>query len=319
MATLVFDIGGTKTRAGLFDCSQSSLIRSVCGATPNHLDFPGSSFEELCERLVSLMHRLAGEIVEGPAVTEINIAFAGPIDPSGNVLAAPTIWGTRLTRPYRLSEDIVRRWPNARVKVINDVTAAGYRYRRSMDEEFCIVTVSSGIGNKVFASGRPLVGRNGAGGELGHLRVDDSASAPVCECGGRGHLGAVSSGRAVLEYARTRAPEKVRNEGLTSGDLVAAFRRGEPWAVEIIEHRAGPLGWALAAMHLGLGIERFVLIGGFALALGDAYRQLVAEAADSRCWGRSENWMTRVELGVNDDVSGLIGAGIAGLPQEGTL
>jgi len=83
----------------------------------------------------------------------------------------------------------------------------------------------------------------------------------VCECGGRGHLGAVSSGRAVLEYARTRAPEKVRNEGLTSGDLVAAFRRGEPWAVEIIEHRAGPLGWALAAMHLGLGIERFVLIG----------------------------------------------------------
>jgi hypothetical protein len=29
--------------------------------------------------------------------------------------------------------------------------------------------------------------------------------------------------------------------------------------------------------------------------------------------------MTRVELGVNDDVSGLIGAGIAGLPQEGAL
>jgi len=98
MATLVFDIGGTKTRAGLFDCSQSSLIRSVCGATPNHLDFPGSVVRGIVRASwSSLMHRLAGEIVEGPAVTEINIAFAGPIDPSGNVLAAPTIWGTRLT------------------------------------------------------------------------------------------------------------------------------------------------------------------------------------------------------------------------------
>src|SRR2546430_369137 len=292
MATLVFDIGGTRTRAGLFNARTSTLVRSVTAATPNHLDFPESSFEQLSEQLLALMHRLGTELVDHRAVSEIGVAFAGPIGPAGDVLAAPTIWGNQLASPYPLSKDVARRWPNARVRILNDVTAAGYRYLRSAEEEFCIVTVSSGIGNKVFAGGRALVGRNGSGGELGHLCVDDSASAPVCECGGRGHLGAVSSGRAVLEYARTRAPRKVRSEGLTSGDLVAAFRRGEPWAVEIIEQRAGPLGWALAAMHMGLGIERFVLIGGFALALGDAYRQLVAEAAGSRCWARPGNWMT---------------------------
>ena len=314
MAILVFDIGGTRTRAGLFDARHSTLLRSVTAATPNHLDLPQSSFEQLRQELLSLMYRLGAELVDPDAVTEIDVAFAGPIDPAGDVLAAPTIWGAHQTSPYPLGEDMARAWAGARVKVINDVTAAGYRYLRSSEEEFCIVTVSSGIGNKVFANGRALVGRNGSGGELGHLRVDDSASAPVCECGGRGHLGAVSSGRAVLAYARKHAPTGA--EVLTSRDLVAAFRRNESWAVEIIAHCAGPLGWALAAMHLGLGIERFVLVGGFALALGDPYRQLIAAAADDRCWDAPGDWNSRVELGVNDDFSGLIGAGIAGSLQE---
>ncbi|HEX4381440.1 MAG TPA: ROK family protein [Myxococcales bacterium] len=308
MPTLVFDIGGTKTRAGLFDCGQSALTQSVCTPTPNHLDYPAATFQELRERLVISMHRLAGEIVEDSQVTQLNVAFAGPIDAEGKVLAAPTIWGALQRSPHPLHEDLKSRWPNARVSMMNDVTAAGYRYRRSREDEFCIVTVSSGIGNKVFSNGRPLLGKRGAGGELGHLRVDESPDAPLCECGGRGHLGAVSSGRAVLDYARANG-----RESLTNPELVKAFRRGEPWAVAVIAHGAAPLGWALAAMHLGLGLERFILVGGFALALGETYRLLVAQSAAARAWDGTADWSGRVELGVNDDFSGLIGAGIAGL------
>jgi glucokinase len=317
MATLVFDIGGTTTRAGLFDRRHSTIVRSVSASTPNHLDWPEWSFAQLRDGLLSLMCSLADGLAARQEVSEVDVAFAGPIDPAGNVLSAPTLWGTRLRSSYALSGDLARYWPNARVRILNDVTAAGYRYLRSRDEDFCIVTVSSGIGNKVFANGRPLVGRSGLGGELGHLRVDDSGSAPLCECGGRGHLGAVSSGRAVLAYARARTPRGSSAEALTNGDLAAAFRRNETWAVEIVRHGAAPLGWALAAVHLGLGIERFVLYGGFALALGDTYRQLVAEAAAARCWDGRHGWISRVELGVDDDLSGLIGAGIAGSLMEG--
>jgi C7-cyclitol 7-kinase len=319
MVTLVFDIGGTRTRAALFDAGRSTLTRSVSAATPNHLEWPDWSFERLRDGLLSLMREMANELAGQHTVSEVDVAFAGPIDRAGNVLAAPTLWGTRLTTAYPLREDVARCWPQARVRILNDVTAAGYRYRRSSADDFCIVTVSSGIGNKVFANGRPLVGPNGAGGELGHLRVDESESAPLCECGGRGHLGAVASGRAVLAYARKRAPQGSSGEALTSSDLVAAFRRDESWALEIVRHGAAPLGWALAAMHLGLGIERFVLFGGFALALGDAYRDLVADAAAGRCWDGRRGWKSRIEMGVNDDFSGLIGAGIAGSLQEGTV
>ena len=99
MATLVFDIGGTRTRAGLFNARTSTLVRSVTAATPNHLDFPESSFEQLSEQLLALMHRLGTELVDHRAVSEIGVAFAGPIGPAGDVLAAPTIWGTRLASP----------------------------------------------------------------------------------------------------------------------------------------------------------------------------------------------------------------------------
>jgi C7-cyclitol 7-kinase len=309
MASLVFDIGGTKTRAGLFDPKRATLERTSCAPTPNHLDEPRATFEELHEALLSLMQRLGDELAPGDDVDDVGVAFAGPIDPAGLVLAAPTIWGTRLRSPIALGRDLASLWPRARIRVLNDVTAAGFRHLRPDDGDFCIVTVSSGIGNKVFAGGRPLLGRTGLGGELGHLCVDDSPDAPLCECGGRGHLGAIASGRGVVAYARQHAqmPEAC---ALTAPEVAAGFRRGEEWAVSVVRRCSAPLGWALASMHLGLGVERFVLFGGFALALGERYRALVAEAAAQRCW--SGKGSLSVELGIDDDWSGLIGAGLAG-------
>lgn len=312
MSSLVFDIGGTTTRAAIFDPQNATLGRTVTAPTPNHLREPDASFEQLRDQLLSVMARLGAELDSPEAVTSIDLAFAGPLAPNGDVRAAPTVWGERLTSPYPFRDDVARLWPSAQVRILNDVTAAGYRYLRSAHDDLCIVTVSSGIGHKVFVGGRPLLGPNGSGGELGHLCVDDSSDAPLCECGGRGHLCAIGSGRGVLAWARRTSPH------LTSGDLAAAFRLGEPWAVEFVAHGAAPLGWALGAMHLGIGIERFVLFGGFALALGERYRRMVAKAAAERCWRTPGDWNARIELGVNDDLSGLIGAGIAGVLQKGT-
>ena len=309
VVSLVFDVGGTKTRAGLFDSQNSSLIRSAAIRSPNHLLFPECSFEELSARLLEQVYRLGAELCGRQRPSSIQVGFAGPVDDRGNVLAAPTLWGSRLAKPYPLADNLARHWPSAHVGVVNDVTAAGYRYLRSVEEDFCVVTVSSGIGNKVFVNGRPLLGTRWRGGELGHLMVDSSPDAPVCECGGRGHLGALASGRAAVRIATAFAPGDV-NAQLTSEGLAVAFRQGQPWALQTIRHVALPLGWALASVHASIGTERFVLIGGFALALGGAYRSLVAAAAADRCWGNPAAWDGRVELGFDDDLSGLIGAGM---------
>jgi glucokinase len=197
-------------------------------------------------------------------------------------------------------------WPSAEVLIINDVTAAGYGIATGPRDDFCVVTVSSGVGCKVFLDGRPIVGRSGRGGELGHLRIDPSSEANICECGGRGHLGGMASGRGALAIARRRMG--AGGADLTCEQLVLAFHRDDAVATSVITEAAGALGTTFAALHTALGLERFVLTGGFAAALGDRFRHLVAQAAAAACWDLGQEWNDMVELHVSDD-AGLVGAG----------
>src|ERR1700750_2414313 len=105
------------------------------------------------------------EALGGAAPRAVGVAFPGPVGADGRVLAAPTIWGDRGCAPFAVGAALAPHWAGAPVHVLNDVSAAGYRHLRAPDEDFCIVTVSSGIGNKVFIRGRPVTGAAGRGGE----------------------------------------------------------------------------------------------------------------------------------------------------------
>jgi glucokinase len=65
----------------------------------------------------------------------------------------------------------------------------------------------------------------------------------------------------------------------------------------------------LAAVHLSMGVERFVIIGGFALALGEPYRLELVRAAATCGWRMGQDWNSMIELGHPEDNSGLLGAG----------
>jgi glucokinase len=320
---VVFDIGGTSLRAARFDPETETLSAPVRRTTPSHWSMPGSPARHIQERLLdemlSLTALLAGP--EPPAV--LGVAFPGPIDPEGNALSAPTVWGNGDAGPFPVRRQLERLWPASRVFVMNDVTAAGYCYLRHPEEDFGIVTVSSGIGLKVFVAGRPVVGAAGRGGEIGHVRVDFSPSAPVCDCGGQGHLGAVASGRGALLTALRLAREDAAGfaqsllgrrlqgdpDGLDNPALVEAFRAGDPWAADVIRRVARPLGRELAALHVALGLERFVIVGGFALALGEGYRRELVRAARESCWQLGQDWETMIALGEAEDTAGMRGAG----------
>lgn len=320
---LVFDVGGTKLRAALYHQNAERVSRLVVEPTPSFLTLPGSNRSEIYRALVAAMMRLGDQILADLEPSLIGIAFPGPVDPDGRVEAAPTLWGTMRGEPNDLVSDVKAHWPAATVHLLNDVAAAGYRYLRGPGETFCVVTVSSGIGNKVFIDGAPVVGPHGQGGEIGHARVDFSSDAPICDCGGSGHLGAIASGRGTLSLARRhaqRSPVLFRrsllahsvgrhSDALTNEALVAAFHAGDPWTVEVVNRGAAPLARALAILQSAMGIERFTIIGGFALALGEVYRRELADAARNSSWNASQNWNSILELGFDDDLSGLIGAG----------
>ena len=312
MTDLVFDIGGTTWRAAAWDGSGLSRREELEARPLIGTDDP---VEGLIRGLEDL-----GRAVLGASATpdRVGIAFPGPVDERGRVQAAPTLWGEALAASVSLGERVSQALSGAPVTVANDLTAAGYRYLRGT-EDYALVTVSSGIGNKVFSSGHPLLGPKHRGGEIGHWRVEEALDAPECDCGGRGHLGAVASGRATpwaFQRAVAEFPELLNVSPLgrtgappSNEQLAEAYRAGDPLAAQVVEIGARALGSALAVLHVGVGVERFVIIGGFARALGPDYLHRLGRAAAERSWGDSEEWGFRIEAGEPDDDSGLIGMG----------
>lgn len=312
MTSLVFDVGGTTIRAGVY---AGGLGRCVREPAPSFLLHPTEGGPALVERLVSTMQGMARALRVAPE--RVGVGFCGPVDDSGRVWRAPTLWGERVRGPLALGDRLEAAFPGARVQVLNDVSAAGYRYLRSDEASLCVVTVSSGIGHKVFLGGRPVVGPTGRGGEIGHWRADLSEAAPLCDCGGRGHLGALGSGRAVPWQVARLAREdpagfrasalSAMGEAITPEQLVTGLE--DPFAGRVLAAMAAPLGQALSAIHLDTGVERFVLMGGFALAAGEPYRAAVARAARRSGWDIGADWDAMVELGEPDDDAGLVGLG----------
>jgi predicted NBD/HSP70 family sugar kinase len=320
---LVYDIGGTNLRAGVYEPTRGRLSKVVRRST-RPSDEEHRRGADPVDTLLSELNGMADELLGDTSPAVVSVAFPGPIDAVGRVLAAPTLWGSTTSCPYPLLSDLATLWPSSRIALLNDVTAAGYRYLTRELSDFCIVTVSSGIGHKVFVRGHPIVGRSGLGGEMGHLLMDASPDAAPCDCGGHGHLAALSSGRGVLRRARALAEagdKRFATSSLGAGGeaaapitnerLAAAFRSADRWCRELIAESTAPLGRMLATVHALLGIDHFILVGGFALALGEDYRRQVADAAAAGAWEFGPDWNQMVHLGEADDLSGLIGAGVA--------
>jgi glucokinase len=91
--------------------------------------------------------------------------------------------------------------------------------------------------------------------------------------------------------------------------LVQAFAAGDAWTRRVIGETTNCLGQALAALHLGVGIESFIIIGGFAQALGENYRLMLAEGAGAASWNVGQDWGVMIRLGASEDGDALIGAG----------
>lgn len=319
---LVLEVGGTTLRAARFDPERRCLQDRRASDTPSHPN-GGSRDDDVHREVLRSLARLAGEVMAGEPPASVAIAYAGPVDRQGQALAAPTVLRRSGGPPYPLRAACSQLWPQATVHALNDLTAAGYRYVRPGLPDFAILTVGSGIGHKVFLDGRPLLGSAGRGGEIGHLRLDFSPDAPPCDCGGLGHLGGLASGRGTVALVRRLAAREpggfrtsllarlVQDLGEIDGHTVAAaYLAGDAFTTAAVGDAVRYLGQGLAAIHLDTGVERFLLIGGFARALGERYRRQVVTAAGAAGWQLGQDWDQMVLLGAPDDDSALIGAGI---------
>jgi predicted NBD/HSP70 family sugar kinase len=293
LSALLFDLGGTFLRAGLLEPNghigaiQKTPIDSVVHGLQEIV-----IWERLTVRMLAYEAEWRSKI---PRAAPIIISFPGPVLRRKYIVQAPTVAGAQ-SGGFDLADEIERATHRS-VLMLNDISAAAWRLAEvTTVSRFLVVTVSSGIGSKIFDRSHPLgvLDNLPYAGEIGHVVVDESPDAPLCDCGGRGHLGAIASGRGIERLARQHAMlfpqvfEKsavVHRFGATLctlnnyDHLVPAVLAGDEWANEIVVRCTVPLVRSLLTVAMAAGLERIFIIGGFASALSVRYMQIVRQLA----------------------------------------
>lgn len=299
MPAVIYDLGGTCLRCAISDDSGRILAHSLekkrLDLFQNHRPL-GQVWQEIISSMANFEAKIRPQI---PQAAPVILSFPGPIKHPSQILSAPTVVGETTLLPDLASE--LHRLIRRPIHIINDISAAAWYFSRILlVNRFLVVTISSGIGSKVFDRDHPkgVLDDIPYAGEIGHATVDQSPQPMICDCGGRGHLGAISSGRAIERSARRLALEEpeifahsacvvkfaARPDTLTNEQhLVPAARLRDPWALQVIKECTYPLAKTLLTVALAIGVEKVVVIGGFALTLGEVYLEILQTALKEIC------------------------------------
>ncbi len=301
------DVGGTLLRAARFDFDLNLLERTQ-QHTPGEQG-PDATLERLYETIRQVMPD------DPDDVAGIGVALPGPLDAEAGTLIAPPNLPFKGEVPMR---KLIRDAIGGKVFLGNDADLAGLaEHQRGAGrgaKNMIYITVSTGVGGGIIIDGVPYSGR-GQGGEIGHMIVWPDG--PLCSCGRRGHLEAVSAGSGIARIMRERiaAGEKSSVLDLAGGDpgeitakLVGeAAKGGDALASEVVRQAGHYLGVGIASLMMLLNPDLFVLGGGIT-KLGDwLFEPMNAAIRDYAMVPRYWENTPIVAAQLGDDV-GLIGA-----------
>ncbi|MGT2711679.1 ROK family glucokinase [Streptococcus oriscaviae] len=139
------------------------------------------------------------------------------------------------------------------------------------------MTLGTGVGGGVIASGNLIRGVKGAGGELGHITVDFDAPF-ACTCGKMGCLETVASATGIVNLTRRYAEEyagdaKLKQmiddgQDVTAKDVFDLAKEGDDLALIVYRHFSDYLGVACANIAAVLN-PAYIVLGGGVSAAGD--------------------------------------------------
>jgi glucokinase len=168
----------------------------------------------------------------------------------------------------------------------NDANAAAlgeFRYGAGKGARSIVyMTVSTGIGGGIILDGKVWHGVKDAAGEIGHITV--CPDGPLCGCGNRGCLEAMSSGPSIARRAREviASGRQTRLSAIPEpavADVVRLAQEGDAVAAEVWADAVKYLGIGVAAVITFLAPERVVIGGGVTKAGDYLFRPLRAEVS----------------------------------------
>lgn len=259
------DIGGTTVKIGLFDKEGCVLDK---WEIPTVKDNEGAAI--LPDVAESLLTKMQEKGIGREDLAGIGVGAPGAVDSEGTLLGgAVNIGWKTFNIPKVLSAYI-----DVPVKAANDANAAAFgeiwQGGGKGYNSMVAVTLGTGVGGGIVLNGRILTGATGAGGEIGHIHMNDDET-EICGCGNRGCLEQYASATGIVRLAQRHLSRDDTSSMLREGKLSAksvfdAVKVGDRKAVEIAAEFGEYLGKGLAAVAGVVNPEIFVIGGGVSKA-----------------------------------------------------
>lgn len=267
------DLGGTSVKLAIL--TTAGEIQEKWSIKTNILDEGSHIVPDIIE---SIKHRFETHGLTKDDFLGIGMGSPGVVDSTaGTVIGAYNLnwktlqlvkeqFETELGLPFFIDNDA-------------NVAALGEQWVGAGENnpDVVFMTLGTGVGGGVIASGNLIRGVKGAGGELGHITVDFDAPF-ACTCGKMGCLETVASATGIVNLTRRYAEEyagdaKLKQmiddgQDVTAKDVFDLAKEGDDLALIVYRHFSDYLGVACANIAAVLN-PAYIVLGGGVSAAGD--------------------------------------------------
>lgn len=266
MSKIVFgvDVGGTTVKLGLFDTEGNVLDK---WEIPTRTEEKGTHIIE--DIAGSILVKMKQKNISREDVMGVGMGVPGPVKADGTVVKAVNL-GWDVFNPNKELSDLLgvlaKTGNDANVAALGEMWRGGGQGYRDM----VAVTLGTGVGGGIILDGRILCGSTGAGGEIGHIHLEDEEE-DACGCKNHGCLEQYASATGIVRLAKkklaaTSRESILRNEEVTAKSVWDAVKAEDELAIEVAEMYGEYLGKGLAAVACVINPEIFVIGGGVSKA-----------------------------------------------------
>ena len=322
------DLGGTAINYTLVSQQEQFLIEGLCEHPALSKQGPNVCLQQIEDGL-KIATEKAGVLLSD--VVAVGLDTPGPASAAGRLSARGS---TNFVHPqwagFDIREGLAHRLGKP-VSYLNDANAAALWghfaiFGSSSRETSISIVIGTGNGGGIIIEGSVLKGKNGFGGELGHVLIPYQSIAgtdgmqPHCNCGRTGDLESVCSltaiERVLLPYFLPRFP----GHDLAKLDAHQAAKQvreladqGDPMCTEIFRVQAHGLGLFFDEMVNTFDPDALI-VGGGALETSQEFQGwFIAEIRVGMPAQREEQAGIPIHVMPNGDTAGARGAALEAL------
>ncbi len=297
------DVGGTTVKCGLFEESGTLIDK---WEIPTRTENGGENV--LPDIAATVMSKMTVKKIAKEDVIGVGVGIPGPVMRGVVPVAVNLHWGEKNVE-YELGNLL-----DMKVRAGNDanVAALGEQWKGGGEgmDSVIMVTLGTGVGGGIIVDGKIVEGAHGAGGEIGHIHVEDNITDP-CGCGNCGCLEQVASATGIVRLAKEELaknpvlPSALRDTEVTSKAVFDAYKDGDAMASTIVNRFAKYLGTGIATIAAVTDPEVIVIGGGVSKA-GECLTDIVGNYFRARAFSACRHTMIVLAKLGND--AGIYGA-----------